>query len=174
MEKKPQAAGLTWPPGRGPIWRASRAAIKAGFKPRWANLSYFANDKAALEARCRRLTVEMNDWLAGRRALVQRLIPELDIEHVAIDWARTFDALAAELLGEFGSLVRGFRQATRPAIVRQFLRTPGRAQVHDRVISVLLDPSPYHVALHISGMDDPLPSVSWMGGRRLEFRLLGL
>jgi hypothetical protein len=42
------------------------------------------------------------------------------------------------------------------------------------VISVVLAPSPYHVALHISGMDDPLPSVSWMGGRRLEFHLLGL
>ena len=44
----------------------------------------------------------------------------------------------------------------------------------ERVVSVVLAPSPYHVSLHISGMDDPLPSVSWMGGRRLEFHLQGL
>jgi len=110
----------------------------------------------------------------GRRQLIARLLPDLDSDPVAIDWATTFDALAAKLIGEFGSLVRGFRQAPRPAIVRQFLRTPGRVQVSERVVSVLLESSPYHVALHISGMDDPLPSVSWMGGRRLEFRLLGL
>ena len=47
-------------------------------------------------------------------------------------------------------------------------------QAGEDVISVVLAASPYHVALHISGMDDPLPSVSWMGGRRLEFHLSGL
>ena len=110
----------------------------------------------------------------GRRQLLARLVPDLAGDPIAIDWATTFDALAAKLIGEFASLVRGFRQAPRPAIVRQFLRTPGRVQVSERVVSVLLAPSPYHVALHISGMDDPLPSVSWMGGRRLEFHLQGL
>ena len=63
---KAKAPGLTWRDGR-PIWRASRTAIKAGFKPVWVNLSYFANDEAALVARCHRLTAEANEWVGGRR-----------------------------------------------------------------------------------------------------------
>ena len=63
---KAKAPGLTWRE-RKPIWRASRAAIKAGFKPAWVNLTYFANDEAALIARCHRLTAEANEWLTGRR-----------------------------------------------------------------------------------------------------------
>ena len=110
----------------------------------------------------------------GRRQLLARLVPEITDDGIAVDWTATFDVLAAKLIDEFGTRVRGFRQAPRPAIVRQFLRTPGRVQTSERVVSVLLASSPYHVALHISGMDDPLASVNWMGGRRLEFRLLGL
>jgi hypothetical protein len=63
---KAKAPGLTWRKGR-PIWRAPRAAIKTGFKPAWVNLTYFANDDAALIARCHRLTAEANEWLTGRR-----------------------------------------------------------------------------------------------------------
>jgi integrase len=65
MENKTKAPGLTSARGK-PIWRASRPAIKAGFRPKWVSLSYFANDEAALVARCHRLTVEMKDWLSGR------------------------------------------------------------------------------------------------------------
>jgi hypothetical protein len=81
--------------------------------------------------------------------------------------------LAAKLIGEFTSLVPGFRRASREAIVRQFLRKPGRVQVGEHVVSVLLAPSPFHVALRIAGMDDPVQPVNWMNNRRLEFRLLG-
>ena len=49
------------------MWRASRAANKGGFAPKWVALSYFANDEAALIARCHRLTAGVNDWLSGRR-----------------------------------------------------------------------------------------------------------
>lgn len=66
MESKAKALGLTWPRGK-PIWRATRPAIKAGFTPKWVNLSCFANDEPALIARCQRLTAEMHDWLSGRR-----------------------------------------------------------------------------------------------------------
>ena len=57
-----KAPGLTWRNDK-PIWRASRAAIKSGFKPAWVNLAYFANDEAALIARCYRLTAEANEWI---------------------------------------------------------------------------------------------------------------
>src|ERR1700741_432772 len=65
--KKITAPGLTWRRGKTPIWRAPRAAIKAGFRPAWANLCYFANDEAALIARCHRLTAEARELLSGRR-----------------------------------------------------------------------------------------------------------
>jgi hypothetical protein len=64
VETKTKAPGLTWPRGK-PIWRASRAAIKASFKPTWVNLGYFSNDEAALVARCHRLTAEQDEWLGG-------------------------------------------------------------------------------------------------------------
>jgi hypothetical protein len=68
VERKAQAPGLRWHPKTGkPIWRASRAAIKAGYPIKNVPLTTFAYDKAVLEARCHRLQVEMNDWLAGRR-----------------------------------------------------------------------------------------------------------
>jgi hypothetical protein len=49
-----------------PTWRATRAAIKAGFPTKRVNLSFFAEDPATLIARCHRLTAEMKDWLSGR------------------------------------------------------------------------------------------------------------
>jgi integrase len=65
METKAKAPGLTRARGK-PIWRASRPAIKAGFRPKWVSLSCFVHDEAALIARCHRLTAEMKDWLSGR------------------------------------------------------------------------------------------------------------
>jgi len=66
MASKTKAPQLVWDRGV-PIWRATRAAIKAGFPTKRANLKFFANDEAALLARCHRLTAEMNEWLSGRR-----------------------------------------------------------------------------------------------------------
>lgn len=64
--ERAKAPGLVWDRGV-PIWRASRAAVKAGFPTRRANLKFLAADSTALIARCHRLTAEQNDWLAGRR-----------------------------------------------------------------------------------------------------------
>ena len=46
-KKKEKPAQLVWDRGV-PIWRATRAAIKAGFPTKRANLSFFAHDEAAL------------------------------------------------------------------------------------------------------------------------------
>jgi hypothetical protein len=122
--------------------------------------------------RLRHMLAEVN--ALGRRRLLEQLAPGMDAKTCAEDWATTLDALASRLVVEFGGLVRGFRQASREALVRQFLRTPGRVRLGEHVVSVLLEPSPYHVALHLSGLDDALSAVNWMGDRRLEYRLLGL
>jgi hypothetical protein len=65
MEEKPPQ--LVWDRGV-PVWRATRAAIRAGYPVRRVNLSYFADNEAALHARCRRLTAEQNEWLSPQRA----------------------------------------------------------------------------------------------------------
>jgi len=64
---KTKAPQLVWDRGV-PIWRATRAAIKAGFPTKRANLKFFADNEAALVARCYRLTAEMDEWLSGRRS----------------------------------------------------------------------------------------------------------
>jgi integrase len=66
MATKTKAPGLIWDRD-APIWRASRAAIKAGFPTKRVNLKIFADNEAALVARCYRLTAEQNDWLSGYR-----------------------------------------------------------------------------------------------------------
>jgi hypothetical protein len=57
METQAKAPQLIWDRGV-PIWRATRAAIKAGFPTKRANLKFFAAEEAALIARCHRLTAE--------------------------------------------------------------------------------------------------------------------
>lgn len=66
MENQVKAPQLVWDRGV-PIWRATRAAIKAGFPTKRVNLKFFVDNQAALIARCHRLTAEQNEWLSGRR-----------------------------------------------------------------------------------------------------------
>lgn len=68
--EKPQAPGLRWRNVKGgllPLWRASKAAVSAGYPVKSANLSSFAHDARLLTQRCERLQAEMNEWLSGRR-----------------------------------------------------------------------------------------------------------
>ena len=67
MASKTKAPQLAWDRGV-PIWRATRAAIKAGYPTKRVNLKFFADNEAALIARCHRLTAEQNEWLSGRRS----------------------------------------------------------------------------------------------------------
>lgn len=54
-----------------PIWRATKAAVRAGYPVKSVNLSIYVDDPDALERRCLRLQVEMNSWLSGRRGNVR-------------------------------------------------------------------------------------------------------
>lgn len=89
-------------------------------------------------------------------------------------WTEALDRAATELARCFASRVRGFRQASREAVVKQFLRVRGRVLVEDTRVLVVLEPTPWAVALHLSGMDDPLEEVEWLEPRRVEFVLEGL
>jgi hypothetical protein len=52
--KTPNPPGLRLLRGK-PIWRATKAAVAAGYPVKSVNLSMYADDSAALERRCERL-----------------------------------------------------------------------------------------------------------------------
>jgi hypothetical protein len=89
-------------------------------------------------------------------------------------WPEALENLAMDLSREFAQRVRGFRQASRETVVKQFLRVRGRVLVEEQRLLVSLDSNPWAVALHISGADESLEGVEWLGGRRVEFVLEGL
>jgi hypothetical protein len=89
-------------------------------------------------------------------------------------WSEAIELAATELTTAFAGQLRGFRAASREAIVRQFLRIPGRVLCEQDRLLVVLDQTPLAVALHISSMDATLHHVEWLGHRRVEFSLEGL
>jgi len=89
-------------------------------------------------------------------------------------WDQALDLGATELARSFAGRVRGFRQASRDAVVKQFVRIHGRVLLEKSRMLVVLAPTPWAVALHLSGIDDPLAPTERMGFRRVEFVLEGL
>lgn len=106
-----------------------------------------------------------------RLNLLHAAIKNSALDDAAQDWRSTFDLLAEKLVSEFAAGVRGFRQAKRQAIVKSFIALPGRIRVERERLVVIPHVSPYHVALHVSGLDAAIESVGWLDGRRLEFEL---
>ena len=92
----------------------------------------------------------------------------------ASDWDATFSRLGDLILQEFASRIRGFRKATPAFIVKTFLKQPGHIVITDKEIHVTIRPSPFHVALHLSSIDEPIDSVPWLDNRCLQFHLEGL
>ena len=123
------------------------------------------------------------DWAGFRRFLASttptdrnEILTAFNAESESLNklsenWAATFDYLARRIIREFASRIRGFRQASRAFVVKHFLELPGRVRVEEKRLVVILEPSPLGVALHLAGMDDPVETVSWLGGRRVEFQL---
>jgi hypothetical protein len=106
-----------------------------------------------------------------RTSILSPALPHEPAADAAESWHGTFDRLAGLLLHDFGSHIRGFRQATRQSIMRTFIARAGRIRIEPERIVVFPGPSPFHVALHISGFDQPVEPTLWMGGRRIEFEL---
>jgi hypothetical protein len=112
---------------------------------------------------------------ADRREILTELIGETKGPNDASEvWAATLDCLAEQLIREFALRVRGFRHASRSFVVKNCFALSGRIGVEEKRMVVRLAPSPFHVALHISSMDESVESVTWLDGRRLEFQLEGL
>ena len=112
---------------------------------------------------------------ADRRAILTALTGETKgLNNASESWAATLDRLAERLIREFALRVRGFRKASRSFVVKNCLALPGRIGLEENRIVVQLTPSFFHVALHISSMDECVESVGWLGGRKIVFQLEGL
>ncbi len=92
----------------------------------------------------------------------------------AATWAQTFTPLAHALIRSLVARIRGFERASPAFARRHFLALPGHAEIRPETLDVHLAPAPYHVALHLAGLDASLPAVSWLAGRRLTLKLEGL
>ena len=97
--------------GEAPLARLE-GAIKAGYPVKNVPLAGFAYDTTVLEARCYRLQAEMNDWLAGRRALkpvfdgtVGGLINfyQTDKERGTTPWCASSSSAACDWISEIQS-----------------------------------------------------------------------
>jgi hypothetical protein len=114
-------------------------------------------------------------WSEGsprlRLEVLEAALGEQQTLESAETWDRVFDRLAGVLIERFASRLRGFKQAARSSIVQTFLKRTGQIRIEDSRIVVVPEPSAYHVVLHISGMDSPVGSLSWLNGRRLEFEV---
>ncbi len=91
-----------------------------------------------------------------------------------VDHRAQLERSASQLLLDLASRVRGFRTAPPRAIVTAFIAKPGRIEMNDEAVHVHLAANPYHVALHIAGMDGPSVELDWLGGRLLHIHLEGL
>jgi hypothetical protein len=112
---------------------------------------------------------------AGMRQFFSESDPGVMADFAAGDsWPEALDCAAAECSRAFAERVRGFRKASREAVLRKFIRIHGRILVEESRLLVVLDSSPWAVALHLSGMDDPIEGVEWLGRRRVDFVLEGL
>jgi hypothetical protein len=86
-------------------------------------------------------------------------------------WSSTFERLANHLLCQFASGIRGFKKSSPQGVASTFLQRSGRIRIEDERITIQPEPSAFHIALHIAGLDAPLDSIPWLGGRRLEFEI---
>lgn len=73
-QEKDRPPGLRFN-GKRPVWRASKAAVAAGYPLKSVHLSSLADDPAQLRKRCERLQAEMQSWMKGKRSNVD---PQFD------------------------------------------------------------------------------------------------
>jgi len=118
--------------------------------------------------------LSLNDPSLRRDLLSSLAGPHEGVTEFAETWATTMDYLASKLIREFAAGVRGFRQASRAFVVQRILATPGFVEVYEHELIVTLNENPFHVALHVSGADDTVEKVGWLGHRDVTFILQGM
>jgi hypothetical protein len=108
-----------------------------------------------------------------QRDLLQELLGEERTEGSSINWLTCFDSLGNHLIQEFTKQIRCFGKPSRSFVVKNFVALPGRIGIEETRLVVVFTSSPLHVVLHLSGLDDPVEAIGWLGGRRIEFQTEG-
>jgi hypothetical protein len=109
-----------------------------------------------------------------RRDLLAELLGDEVTEEGSMHWKACFDSLANQLIREFTGRIRGFGRSSRSFVVKNFLALPGRIRVEETRLVIVFTSSPLNVVVHLSGLDDPVETVPWLGGRRIEFQTDGV
>lgn len=109
-----------------------------------------------------------------RHGILTALLEDETTRGSSESWQACFEALAARVIREFTGRIRGFGRASRSYVLKNFIALPGRICIDETRLEVLVAASPFNLVLHLSGMDCPIETVSWLGGRRVEFQLDGL
>ena len=65
----------------------------------------------------------------------------------------------------------GFADAGMPFLVEKCLQRDGWIHVTDAAVKIGLEPAPLDVVLDMAGYLRPIERVSWLGDRRVSFRI---
>jgi hypothetical protein len=108
-----------------------------------------------------------------RQGLLERLLTQATAIEYSATWQTCFDALANCLIQEFTEQIRCFGKPSRSFVVKNFVALPGRILIEENRLLVKFTSSPLHVVVHMSGLDDQVEPIGWLGGRRIEFQADG-
>jgi hypothetical protein len=109
-----------------------------------------------------------------RRGLLQELLSGESAFEYSASWQTCFGSLASHLIQEFTEHIRCFGKPSRSFVVKNFVALPGRIRIEEKRLVVVFTSNPLHVVIHLSGLDDPVEPVRWLGGRRIEFQANGI
>ena len=105
-----------------------------------------------------------------RRDLLRQMLGHERAVEYSASWRTCFDSLANYLIQEFTEHIRCFGKPSRSFVVKNFMALPGHIRIEEKRLAVVFTSSPLHVVLHLSGLDDPVEPVGWLGARRIEFQ----
>jgi hypothetical protein len=113
----------------------------------------------------------LNSTSIEERCDLQRVLLSQETAEPAGDsWLSCFDALADRLIQEFAVNLRHFGEPSRAFVVRNFIALPGFIRIEDKRMVVNFASNPLQIVLHLSGLEDPVEAVSWLGGRSVYFQ----
>ena len=95
-------------------------------------------------------------------------------ESALLPWASLLAAAAIRLTTELAPRIRGFRRAPAATIAERFLRRDGLLTSTPESVRVALAPSPWNVALAVSGFAGELAAPRWLDHRPVILVLEGL
>jgi hypothetical protein len=178
------AGGLLWPLGMSLADTAATSAAVAGWWALWQGLeaapvviadpaaAAFLPDGVAYHVAAAAETPLAEAHAASRAQLLAAL--------AALEAGRTgrpavdlpLALVAVAVLRLWARWLRGFSEASVPYLLNNLVRRRGRLLLDESVWLAQLARRPLDMVLEMAGYVEPLERVSWLDGRRLDFRLV--